>query len=53
MDNRNGHPISTRIPRDQQIRTCRPAVVKTGKRADKPERDQDNSTDWNIVRGED
>ncbi|MDX2644964.1 hypothetical protein OG937_07000 [Streptomyces sp. NBC_00510] len=52
MDTRNGHPTSTRIPRDQQIRTCRPAVVKEG-RGNPPQREPDSGKEWNIVRGED
>jgi hypothetical protein len=51
VDTRNGHPTITRIPRDQQIRTCRPAVVKEGR--GNPPREPDSGKDWNIVRGED
>ncbi|WP_455355759.1 hypothetical protein [Streptomyces sp. SYSU K217416] len=51
MDPRTDTEPSTRqAPREQRIRTCRPAIAEKGRDAGEP---QENSPEWNIVRGED
>ncbi|WP_329286260.1 hypothetical protein [Streptomyces sp. NBC_00691] len=43
-------PAGSRVPLDERVRTCRPAIVR------QPQTDEatgERKPDWNIIRGED
>ncbi|GAA0300260.1 hypothetical protein GCM10010302_43550 [Streptomyces polychromogenes] len=46
-------PVTSRVPLDEGVRTCRPAIVRQTRTEGADSQETPAGPDWNIIRGED